>query len=481
MLNLCDAAIATAKRRGARYADARIIESRDQRLLVRNHAIATAEDAESLGCGVRALVDGCWGFAATPDVTPQGVQKAAAEAVEVARASRRLKAGSVGLAPVPPVTDRWHPPCLVDPFTIPLQEKLDLLYRLNDVLKQGPKIAAAEATMGFWRERKWLATTDGARIDQTLLTSGAGFQATAVGEGESQTRSYPMSFGGQYAGLGYELIPALDLLAHAEQTREEAIALLTAAPCPDAEMDLVIDGTQLALQIHESVGHPTELDRVLGTEESYAGRSFATMEKKGRFRYASPHVTLVADGTIPTGLATYGYDDDGVRAQRWFMVDRGRLAAYSTNREFSHQAGEPPRGTCRAESWARFPLIRIPNLSLMPGDTTLARLIAETKDGLFLTTNRCWSIDQMRLNFEFGCEIGWRIRNGKLAEMVKSPSYRGIPPRFWTSCDGVADESHWKLWGVVNCGKGQPGQRAQMSHGAAPARFRNVKVFPGRA
>ncbi|HEY5649560.1 MAG TPA: TldD/PmbA family protein, partial [Nitrospiria bacterium] len=375
----------------------------------------------------------------------------------------------------------WQTPVVIDPFKVPVTQKLDLLYRIDKVLRANPKVKIAESSIGCLRERQWLATSEGSFIDQTVVHTGGGYTVTAVKDGDVQQRSYPMSFGGQYMSMGYELINGLGLLENAEKTREEAVALLSAKPCPPGKKDLILDGTQLALQIHESAGHPSELDRVLGIEENYAGRSFLTLEKENKFKYGSPHVTLMADSTVPGGLATVGYDDDGVRAQRFPVVQNGLFVGYQTNREFATVLkNQSSRGCCRADGWESLPMIRITNLSLMPGDRKLDELIADTKDGIFMATNKSWSIDQMRYNFQFGCEIGWEIKNGKIGAMLKDCTYQGITPEFWRSCDAVCDADHWTLWGVVNCGKGQPAQTAAMSHGAAPARFRKVTVGIGK-
>lgn len=278
--------------------------------------------------------------------------------------------------------------------------------------------------------------------------------------------------------MGYEYIENLDLVGNAERTREEAIALLSAPNCPSDEMDLIIYGDQLALQIHESTGHASELDRVLGYEESYAGSSFLTTEKLGKFRYGSDIVNLVADTTLPGGLATCGYDDDGVKAQRWHIVKNGILSGYMTNREFAHAIGHTRSlGANRSDSYRSIPIIRITNLSLMPGEWEYEDMIKDIKKGIILENNKSWSIDQKRLNFQFGCEIGWLIKNGKITKMVKNPVYQGITPKFWGSCDAIANEKYWKLYGVSNCGKGQPTQIFRMSHASSPARFRKVKVF----
>ena len=469
-------ALNTAKHHGASYSDIRIIETTIEDLMVRNGELEEIEQGESVGYGIRVIVNGAWGFAASRMMTKDGVRRTAVKACRIAKASSRLKLRSVKLSREEPVDTLWHTPMMIDPFKVSIAEKLDLLYGIDEILRSDPRIKISEVSIGSSRERQWLANTDGSFIEQTLVRTGAGYVATAIKDGDVQKRSYPMSFGGQYLSMGYELIPALGLMEHAEQTREEAIALLSAKPCPSGPKTLILDGTQLALQIHESCGHPSELDRVLGLEENYAGRSFLTQEKQRSFRYGSKNVTLVADSTIPGGLATIGYDDDGVRAQRWPIVKNGLFVGYHTNREFAPTLGETSRGCCRADGWSSLPMIRITNVSLMPGDRTLDDLIADTVDGIYMCTNKSWSIDQMRYNFQFGCEIGWEIKGGKLGRMLKNCTYQGITPQFWRSCDAVCNTDHWNLWGVINCGKGQPGQRAEMSHGAAPARFRNVTV-----
>ncbi|HUK55908.1 MAG TPA: TldD/PmbA family protein [Nitrospiria bacterium] len=476
MRDLTAIALNTAKRHGASYADVRILQTTVEDLTVRNGELGEMRQDESLGLGVRVIADGAWGFAAGPSLAKEDIRKTAVLACRIAKASAKLKKGNVRLSKEDVVDTAWQTPLVIDPFKVPVSEKLDLLFRIDEILRKDRRIKVAESTMGCVRERQWLATSEGTFVDQTLTRTGAGYAATAVENGEVQKRSYPMSFGGQYMGMGYELVRGLALIENAEKTREEAVALLTAKPCPPGKKDLILDGTQLALQIHESMGHPSELDRVLGLEENYAGRSFLTMEKYKKFRYGSERVTLMADSTVPGGLSTFGYDDDGVRAQRWPIVQNGIFVGYHTNREFAPVIREPSRGCGRADSWASLPMIRITNLSLMPGDRTLDELIADTKDGIFMCTNKSWSIDQMRYNFQFGCEIGWEIRKGRRGAMLKNCTYQGITPEFWGSCDAVCDGDHWTLWGVVNCGKGQPGQTAEMSHGAAPARFRKVTV-----
>jgi TldD protein len=352
------------------------------------------------------------------------------------------------------------------------------LLKINTELMKVSDIKVANSQMRFVRELQFFANTDGSFIEQELLRTALGYTATAVGESDMQIRSYPDSHGWHSMSKGYEFVEELPLLENAQRTAEEASALLKAPKCPDIKTDLIISGSQLSLQIHESVGHPTELDRVLGTEANYAGTSFVTIDKLGKLQYGSPIVNIVADSTVTHGLATVGYDDEGVAAQKWHIIENGVFVGYLTSRETAPVVNENrSRGAMRADGWQNIPLIRMTNISLMPGEWTLDDLIADTKDGIFVDTNRSWSIDQKRLNFQFGTEIAWEIKNGKKTRILKNPVYQGITPEFWNSCDAICNKNHFVLWGVTNCGKGQPGQTAEMSHGAAPARFRNVHVF----
>jgi TldD protein len=475
--SLTSIALSEAKRLGATYADIRLITKERESITVRNGSIANMDISTSVGFGVRVICQGAWGFAASSRVEESEAKRVTALAVEIALASSTAKEKDVVLAPEPPAQETWLAPYVEDPSHVPVGEKLELLFAVDEALRKSPQIRVAESGMRFDREHRILATSEGTIADQFLLISGAGFSATAVEGAEVQVRSYPNSFGGQYLALGYELVRGLHLLREAERVREEAIALLSAKTCPRKKTTLILDGSQLALQIHESVGHATELDRVLGMEANFAGTSFATMEKEGKFRYGSDLINLYCDSTIPGGLATFGFDDDGVRAQRWYIVKNGIFVGYQTSREIAGLLGRPrSTGNCRAEDWSHIPIIRNGNLSLEPGDRDLNEMIAEVDDGIYMETNKSWSIDQKRLNFQFTCEMGREIRGGKLQDLVKNPTYQSMTPEFWGSCDAIAGPAWWTLWGVVNCGKGQPGQVAAMSHGASPARFRNIQV-----
>jgi len=485
-------ALTVAKTAGASWADIRLALVEREELAVRNGEVSALEQDEQAGFGVRVMLDGCWGFASGYDLTDAEVQRVAALAVALAKAGRRAGPGRHQWADEPAWRDRWSSTWLIDPFSVPLDRKLDILMRADAVLRSKPEITSTSCNLSFRRETQTFLSSAGARIDQVVLRSGAGISATAHKGSETQTRSYPAAFGGQYLAVGWELVESLDLVGHAAQCRDEAIELLSAEPCPVGDKDIILSGDQLALQIHESVGHATELDRVQGWEANFAGTSFVDTGKiSGGFRYGSPLVNLVCDATVPGGLATVGYDDDGVRSQRWHVVRDGLFVGYQTSRDVAHveraaQSGAPDavgvadaprsRGCSRAEGPSHVPIVRISNLSLLPGTWKLDQLIADTQDGIWMAGVKCWSIDQQRLNFQFTCEYGREIKGGKLGRLLKNPTYQGITPQFWGACDAICDVGDWRLWGVPNCGKGQPLQTAEMSHGAAPARFRRVAV-----
>jgi len=479
MKELARLAIDTASARGAGYADARLIQIREEDLHFKNGEPAGVERSSSTGLGVRVLVDGAWGFAATDDLSRSGVERCADLAVSIGRASARLLQEPVRLAPEPPHQAVWTSPCRIDPFSVSLQAKLDLLSRVDEGLRSVKGVRNAECFLRFLREHQWFVSTEGSDIEQTFTRSGGGMIATAVRDGDIQRRSFPASEGGHLLS-GWEHIESTPWVETAPRVAEEAVALLRADQCPAGTFDVVLSGSQLALQIHESVGHPTELDRVLGMEANYAGTSFLTLEKQGALQFGSPIVNLVADATLPGGLASFGFDDEGVEAQRWPLVENGRFVAYLTSRELAHRVGEKrSRGCSRADGWHRIPMIRMVNLGLMPGRGTLEELLSDTDHGIYMETNRSWSIDQLRYNFQFKTEIAWEIRRGKRIRMLKNPTYQGITTQFWNSCDAICGESEWVPWSVVNCGKGQPGQVAAMTHGTAPARFRVVRVGAG--
>jgi TldD protein len=464
--------------RGVSYADVRALEIRDRDVTTKNGKAGHVSSSESRGIGIRVLASGCWGFAATDDLTRDGIARAAALALEIARSGTAARKHETTLAPEQKYEATWASPCAIDPFAIPVDRNLAVLLAVDKELRRNPAVSLAEASMHFERRRQVFASTLGSLIDQTRHTAGAGFSALSYKDGDIQRRSYPNSFGGQYQLKGYELVDELRLVENAPRVAEEAVALHTADKCPEGEFDLILDSSQLGLQIHESIGHPIELDRVLGSEANYAGMSFLTLDKLGSLQYGSPLVNVVCDARLEhgPGLGTFAFDDEGVPAQATDIIREGRFTGYMTSRETAAAVGETRSNGCmRADGWARLPLIRMTNVSLKPGRQSLEEVFG-ADHAIYMETNRSWSIDDKRYNFQFGCEIGWEMRGGKRVRMLKNPSYSGITTEFWNACAAIAGPEHWTLWGVPNCGKGQPEQVMGTGHGASPARFRKIRI-----
>jgi TldD protein len=481
MRHLASLALDTAKLRGASHAEARIVDERQRAVATKNGRIGSASDSESLGIGIRVIADGGFGFAATDDLTREGVQSCAARAVEIAKASARVKSQELRLVPEPPHVAEWASPCKIDPFSIPIEKNLDLLFAIDAEMRKVKGVTVAETSMNFRRYEQWFSSSEGSEIHQTFMTTGAGYAAHAFAGTEIQKRSYPNSYGGQYQNKGYELIEELQLLDHAGSIGEQAVALHSADQCPQGKFDVILASDQLSLQIHESIGHPIELDRVLGMEANFAGTSFLTLDKLRALKYGSDIVNVVADATEShgPGLGTFAYDDEGVAAQCTPIITSGLFTGYLTSRDTAAAIGASRSGGClRAEGWNRLPIVRMTNVSILPGEASLSleQLIASTDRGILMETNRSWSIDDKRYNFQFSCEVGWEIIGGKRQRMLKNPSYSGITTDFWNSMDAICSRDEWTLWGTPNCGKGQPQQVMGTGHGAAPARFRNVTV-----
>lgn len=476
MKELAHRALNLAQLKGAAYGDIRIIHLVTERIDVKNGVVEGLSLHRDQGFGVRVLADGAWGFASSSRLTFQDIERITNLAVEIAKASALVKREGVELGPPEVHKDTYRTPVKSDPFSIPLEEKIALLLTADGEMRKVKGIAVAESGMIFIRENQIFASTEGSYIEQEVIESGAGLEAMATGEDEVQTRSYPNSFARHQATAGYEFIESMGLVENAQRIAEEAVALLTAKQCASGITTLILGGTQLALQIHESCGHPIELDRVMGTEASYAGTSFLTLEKLRDFRYGSAIVKITADATFPGGLGTFGYDDEGVPAQRTPIVKEGVFVGYLTSRETAAKIGQRSNGAMRADGWNRIPLVRMTNINLEPGEWTLEDLIADTGEGIFMDTNKSWSIDDKRLNFQFGTEIAYEIKKGRLGALLKNATYTGLTPEFWRSCDAICNRNHWQIWGTPNCGKGQPSQSAHVGHGAAPARFRNVRV-----
>jgi TldD protein len=464
--DLCGHAVDVAVAAGASYADARGVFRRSQSVATKNGNVEAVSDVETEGIGVRVLVDGAWGFAGDRRLTADGARAAAERACAFARAAggrRRM------LAPLEPQVGTFRALGETDPFSVSLDAKIDFCLGVGSALA-GPQVRVAAVSVRAQRELKVLVSSEGTDVEQELVECGGGVDATAVADSVTQMRSYPSAHGGVSAQAGWEFVEGLGLAREAPRVAEEAAALLRAPACPAAVTDVVIGPEQMQLQVHESVGHPTELDRVLGFEAAYAGTSFLRPADVGTLRYGSAHMNITADPTTPMGLGTFAFDDEGVPAERRPIVREGVLVGWLGSREVGSQ------GSMRADGWSRMPLVRMTNLHLEPGEGTLDELVAGVSRGLYLETNRSWSIDDKRLNFQFGTQVAWEIVNGRLGRMYRDATYTGTTPTFWGSLDAVAGPDEWRLHGLTNCGKGQPGQSAHVSHGAAPARFRNVQV-----
>ncbi|MBI3070959.1 MAG: TldD/PmbA family protein [Deltaproteobacteria bacterium] len=476
-------AVDEAVRAGAAYVDARHVADEAERIVARNGQVERVSHDTSEGVGVRALVDGAWGFGCAPGLDPAAIAGAARTAVGIARAAATLRRAPVSLAETPPAHGDYRTPCVIDPFTVPTAQKCDLAVRASEAAHQSPLVRSSEVFLSARRQWKRFVSSEGANATHDLVVTAAGLNVVVAEGDEVESRSYPFEAVGSYRAAGYEFIEGLDLVSAAPRVVDEAIEILRAPDCPAGRTTLIVGSAQLALQIHESCGHAVELDRVLGTEVSLAGTSFIRPDDLGRLAYGSDKVSIVADATCEGGLGTFAFDDDGVAATRTPIVERGKLVGFLTSRETAAQLGLDARGviggTMRAESWNRFPLIRMVNVNLESGEGSLEDLIRDTDDGMFVDGFRSWSIDDRRLNFHFACQVAWEVKNGRLTRRLRNPVYTGVTPEFWRSCDAVAGASEWRLWGLAQCGKGDPAQLVGVGHGAAPARFRNVEVGSG--
>jgi TldD protein len=473
MQDLCRQAIEAALGAGASYADARTIERRSQLVATKNGEVETVSDQETEGIGIRVLVDGAWGFACDRRLEDAGAREAAERAAAFARAAPGSHERE--LAPLEPQRGSYRTEFQRDPVDVPLAEKIALCLRADEAMKH-EDVKVRTASVRAVRESKVFVSSEGSEIDQLFVDCGAGIDAIAVGDGLHQMRSYPSAHTGSSAQSGWEYVEGLELEREAPRVGEEAASLLRADECPSGRMTVVIDSEQMALQVHESVGHPTELDRVYGTEAAYAGTSFLAPDDLGSLRYGSPQMNITSDATTPGGMGSFGYDDEGVPAGRTPVVQEGVLRGFLTSRETAARIGSGAGGSMRADGWNRMPLIRMTNLHLEPGQGSLDDLLADVDAGIYLATNKSWSIDDKRLNFQFGTQVAWEIKNGKLGRLLRDATYTGITPEFWGSLDAAGGPETWTLYGLTNCGKGQPGQIAAVSHGAPVARFRDVQV-----
>src|SRR3954449_5473840 len=443
---------------GGVYADARFVRQRSEYVATRNGEVDELHHDEDEGIGVRVRVGGAWGFAATRDTSKPGAEAALARALAIARA--QPSAAATPLAPEPPARGQHRGGEGTDPFSVPLERKLERLLEADAALGLDPRLNLRQVHFGAYARDTIFASTDGALFDQSVIETGGGIAATAIDGDEVQVRSFPGSHRGDTMQAGYEHFDRMPLVASAPRMAEQAIELLTADPCPSTTTTLILDGEQLALQVHESVGHAVELDRVLGGEASYAGTSWVPADAIGSLRYGSELMNVTADATNPGGLGSYRWDDEGVEGRAVPIVRDGVLRGFLSGRESAASIGlDRSAGCMRADGFARQPIVRMTNVTLEPGDAgTLEDLIAATDTGIYMETNKSWSIDQRRLHFQFGTEIAWQIKDGKRVHMLRNPTYAGVTPKFWGGLDAICSGPAWRLWGVLNCGKGEPGQ-----------------------
>ncbi|HEU4597062.1 MAG TPA: TldD/PmbA family protein [Pyrinomonadaceae bacterium] len=475
---LADAALSTAKRLGASYADVRVNRYRSEAVTTRERQVQNVSRGQSYGFGVRVLYKGTWGFASSRDTSEAEVRRVTTQAFEIAKANSAYQRKPVRLVPAPKVTRSWRSSFERDPFDVPIDDKIQFLLRLNEAALKTKGVSFVNSGAFFVNEQKFLATSDGSRIDQYIIRSFPNFNVTAVdrGSGDFQTRN---SFGGPQQ-LGFEYLQKYPWLTEAEQAGEEAVAKLKAKSVEPGKYDLVLHPSHLWLTIHESVGHPTELDRALWWEANYAGTSFLTPEKTGKLQFGSKLVNFVADRTQAGGLATVGWDDEGVEGQRWHLVKDGVFVDWQTTRDLAPLIGQKKSYGClHADSWSSVPFPRMPNVSLEPSKdaTSLDDLVGGVEKGVLIYGDGSYSIDQQRYNFQFGGQTFWEINKGKVTGMLRDVAYQSRTTDFWGSCDALGGEATYRLGGSFNDGKGEPGQSNAVSHGCPIARFRGINVL----
>ncbi|NLW97628.1 MAG: TldD/PmbA family protein [Xanthomonadaceae bacterium] len=494
---LADAGLEAARSSGASYCDVRIGRYLRQFVMTREDKVQNVVNTESTGVGVRVIADGAWGFAATNGLTTDAVAAAARRATAIAKANARVQAEPVRLAPAPAYGEvSWRTPIKRNAMEVPLKDKVDLLLSVNAAaLNAGASFV--NSTLFLVNEQKYFASTDGSYIDQDVHRIWAPMTVTAVDKasGKFRTRdglSAPMGLGYEYLdgdpaqkfvspngvvnyGHSYDMLE--DAVAAAKQAQEK----LKAPSVKPGRYDLVLDPSHTWLTIHESVGHPLELDRVLGYEANYAGTSFATLDKReSGFRYGSDQVTIFADKTQPGSLGAVGYDDEGVKCKRWDLIRDGILVDYQAIRDQAHILGKTESdGCCYADSWSSVQFQRMPNVSLAPGRSKLsvADMIKDVENGIYIIGDGSFSIDQQRYNAQFGGQLFYEIKNGRITGMLEDVAYQIRTPEFWNACVAVCDESDYRLGGSFFDGKGQPGQVSAVSHGSSTARFNGINVI----
>ena len=475
---LAELAMLLARRAGATYADIRIARFQTERLFARDENLQSVQASADVGFGYRMMIDGAWGFVSSPLVTESEIRRLAPKAIELARANRRLQDAPIVLETLAEVHADWAMPMQTDPFTVSADDKAQLLIAVTHAARQaGANNASASVTCV--KEEKFFASLQGSRIEQSRVRVIPNFTATAVDRAAG--RFAERNSLAPARGAGWEYVLACDLVAEATRAGEEARRKLTAKPVTPGRYDLVVDPTNLALTVHESIGHGAELDRALGFEANYAGTSFLVPSMIGQ-RYGSEHLNIVGERTQANGLATIAYDDDGVATagNEFKIMENGIFRGYEMAIGYAQLIGKERSNACAfADSWSSFPIQRMPNVSLQPGETpmTLDGLMADVRDGIYIVGRGSWSIDQQRYNFQFGGQLFFEIKNGRRGEMLGDVAYQARAPDFWSAMDAVGDRTTYLLDGTANCGKGQPSQVAPVSHGAVPGRFRNINVL----
>ncbi|HTK82064.1 MAG TPA: metallopeptidase TldD-related protein [Bacteroidota bacterium] len=475
---IADEALNSARMSGASYADIRINRYRNQSIATREQRVTNISNNEEYGFGIRVIVEGTWGFAASNIVTKEEVARVAKEAVLIAKANSVIQKEPVKLAPVPSYQDVWKTPIKINPFDIPVSDKVGLLLQLNQEALKTKGVSFCTSSMQIANEQKFFASTEGSYIEQELYRMLPSFTVTSVNKetGRFESRNSLT----EPIGKGYECVDAAALMEDVRLAAQESVMKHSAMPVVAGKHDLILHPTNLWLTIHESIGHPTELDRALGYEANYAGTSFMTTDKLGKLKVGSEIVNIVADKTQKDGLATCGYDDDGVKTKEWHLIKDGMFVGYQTIRDQAHLIGETEStGCCYADSWSSIPFQRMPNVSLRPGRNklTLDQLIADTEDAIMIKGRGSWSIDHQRYNFQFGGQTFWEIKKGKITQMLRDVAYQANTVEFWSSCDAICSADEYYLGGSFSDGKGEPGQSNSVSHGACPARFRQVNVL----
>jgi TldD protein len=462
-------AVQWAARSGASYADARYLERESETVAIKDGQVEGIDRDADRGVGVRVIVNGAWGFAASDRAAD--LTGLFAEAIRRAEASASVQRRRVALSPSPPQRGEYRTPVGRDPFAVPLRERVELL-RAADAILSTPNAKVRRVSVAAYRTRKRLVTSEGTDVRQEIVECGAGLNVTAAAAGAKPATRGDMR---NVRQAGWEYVEQFDILAHARAFARDVEAMLVAKPAVERPTTLLLDQPFLALLVHESCGHPTESDRVLEHEVAFAGTTFMWPNDRGTLRYGSEHVNMTADATIPGGMGTFGWDDDGVPATRTPLVERGIFTGYLSSRETAGALGLERSGACaRAEGWQHFPIVRMVNVSLEPGPATYEDLLGGIDDGLLLESPASYSLDDKRQNFHFSTQVARVIRNGEIGEYVRGVAFQSLTPAFWGSCDAVADD--WELHGFISCAKGEPLQLMRVGHGAAHARFRDRPI-----